>query len=724
MNKILNINLGGFAFTIDDDAFEYLSAYLDSIRRRFSASEGRDEILHDIENRLGELLTAELGNRSIVMLPDVEAAIAIMGKPEDFGGEPIDNRRNMGGKGSASTGGTIRTGKRLFRDEEDKVAGGVCSGLSAYFGISDPVWMRLIFVLLTFVSAGFWIPAYILLWILVPPARTAADRLAMRGEPINVDNIAREIEEGFERIGEKVNEYGADAKKKSGMNEPNKGRNALSSILTFIGSFFGLVVQFVAKFGVLILLLIAVAVFISLFFGWIGSFWGLMAVAPYVDYFSPFSKSGTYLAMTGIFLLLALPAIGLGLFLARLVFKIHTPGWLGAGMTTVWFVNLFALITFGAAGFKSFRHSRTLSIKTELGKLPSDTLRINWATLEDTDGDDLWVNGDGIRLNDGNLQVRDYPEVRIRVSATGNFAYNKSITARGETQEEALANARDMVFEPELKGDALYIPNYYTVPKGKKFRAQNLVVTILVPPGKFVALEDDVNAHVWDVEYAEPDNDYRIGNYPGKPFRMTDKGLVCTDCPDIGDAGYRGGDVFEAFIVEGNLNVEIRRADRFSVRKEGPQSDQENVKILRSGDKMTITTGGKSVSPQFRVFIEAPVFTDLTADNSGEITIRGFDEGRSSISARGASRIKGYFDSDNLDVNLNGPCFLELFGRGSDLTASLSDGAQLQAGAWRTDEAEVSAYNGSKARVFARSNARISNDSSSKVKVEGGARMD
>jgi phage shock protein PspC (stress-responsive transcriptional regulator) len=212
MNKILNINLGGFAFTIDDDAFEYLSAYLDSIRRRFSASEGRDEILTDIENRLGELLTAELGSRTIVMLPDVETAVGIMGKPEDFGGEPIDNRRAMGG--NAGSSGAIRTGKRLFRDEEDKIAGGVCSGLSAYFGIADPVWMRLVFVLLTFLSAGFWIPAYIFLWVLVPPARTAAERLAMRGEPINVDNIAREIEDGFERIGDKVNQYGNSKKKK------------------------------------------------------------------------------------------------------------------------------------------------------------------------------------------------------------------------------------------------------------------------------------------------------------------------------------------------------------------------------------------------------------------------------------------------------------------------------------------------------------------------------
>jgi len=721
MNKILNINLGGFAFTIDDDAFEYLSAYLDSIRRRFSASEGRDEILNDIENRLGELLTAELGSRTIVLLPDVEAAVAIMGKPEDFGGESIDSRRATGGNSGAP--GAIRTGKRLFRDEEDKIAGGVCSGLAAYFGIADPVWMRLVFVLLTFLSAGFWISAYILLWILVPPARTAAERLAMRGEPINVDNIAREIEDGFERLGDKVNQYGA-TKKKGGVNGADKARNALSGILGFIGSSFGLVVQLFAKFFLIILFIIAAILLIALFIGWIGGFWGLMAATPYVDFFSPFSKSGTFAAMTGVFVLFALPAIGLGLLIARLVFKFRAPGWLGVSMTVAWFITLFAVLSFGGFGIKNFRHSRTQRIQTELGSLPSDTLRIHWASLEDAEGGDLWVNGDGIRLQDGNLQIRDYPELRIRVSQTGNFAVQKNITARGGTPEEALSNAGDLVFEPELKGDALYIPNFYTLPKGKKFRVQDLVVTLLVPPGKYIALEEDVNVHAWDVEYADPNSDYRIGNYPGMPFRMTKDGLVCTDCPHLGDADYRGGEAYDAFVVEGKIQVEIRKADRFSVRKEGPESELQKVDILRANDKMTITTNGKTVGPQVKIWIEAPVFTDLLADNSGEITIRGFDEGRAVIAARGSSRILGYFDAENLEAHLNGPCSLELFGRGAELDASLSDGARLLAAAWRVDRVDVSAYNGAQARVFARENAQIDHDPESTVKLEGGARRE
>ncbi|MFM8485676.1 MAG: PspC domain-containing protein, partial [Bacteroidota bacterium] len=94
----------------------------------------------------------------------------MMGKPEDFGtGEPENgNNEQTNQSGKAA----VRTGKRLFRDEQDAIVGGVCSGLTSYFGMTDPVWMRLIFVLLAFISFGFWVPAYVLIWVLVPPARS------------------------------------------------------------------------------------------------------------------------------------------------------------------------------------------------------------------------------------------------------------------------------------------------------------------------------------------------------------------------------------------------------------------------------------------------------------------------------------------------------------------------------------------------------------------------
>ncbi|RME95315.1 MAG: PspC domain-containing protein, partial [Bacteroidetes bacterium] len=183
MNKVFHINLGGYPFTIDEDAYQHLRSYLDTIHRHFRSTEGYEEITHDIEARLAELFMEQLGNRPIVTIQEVEDAINIMGRPEDFGAEPMEENpfTSEAPEGESAEAGTgkkgfkIKTGKRLFRDPEEQVVGGVCAGLAAYFGIPDPIWVRLFFVLVV-ISGGVGIPIYLLLWAIMPEAKTASDR--------------------------------------------------------------------------------------------------------------------------------------------------------------------------------------------------------------------------------------------------------------------------------------------------------------------------------------------------------------------------------------------------------------------------------------------------------------------------------------------------------------------------------------------------------------------
>ena len=191
MNKIFNINLGGYPFTIDEDAYEHLNIYLATIHRHFRQSEGYEEITEDIEARLAELFQEKKGNRPIVNIKDVKDAILTMGTPEEFGADPLGD--DTEGKTSTSQR-QYKTGKRLFRNPEEEVIGGVCSGVAAYFGIQDPLWVRILFLVLT-ISGGFGIPLYAILWAVLPKAESASDRLAMRGEPINVDNIVHITEQ-------------------------------------------------------------------------------------------------------------------------------------------------------------------------------------------------------------------------------------------------------------------------------------------------------------------------------------------------------------------------------------------------------------------------------------------------------------------------------------------------------------------------------------------------
>lgn len=208
MNKTLNINLGGIPLIIDEDAYDRLDQYMHHLEIYFHDSEGRNEILTDIEARFAELLNERLKTKSIVDLEDVEAAIAIMGTAEDFESEQQGEAYKR-----TRPAWDIKTGKKLFRDPDDKVIGGVCSGLAAYFGIEDPIWVRLAFAVI-FLTFGVGLLAYIILWAIVPEAKTASDRLAMMGEPANVRNIARMVESGVEEITDALKDIGREFKKK------------------------------------------------------------------------------------------------------------------------------------------------------------------------------------------------------------------------------------------------------------------------------------------------------------------------------------------------------------------------------------------------------------------------------------------------------------------------------------------------------------------------------
>ena len=705
MNKILNINLGGYALTIDDDAFEYISAYLESIRRRFSESEGRDEIMHDIESRLGEIISTNLGNRSIVMLPDVEAAIEVMGKPEDFGGEPVE-KPGAGASGKK----TFRPGKKLFRDEEDAVIGGVCSGLSAYFGMQEPIWMRLIFVLLALVSFGFWVPAYVLLWILVQPARTAAERLAMRGETANVENIAREIEQGFERLSKKVNDFGSQAASSSA------GRTTASVAGGCLTVFGKLILGFI--------IFIAIMMVFGLGSAWVAGIWAFFTAQPYISYFSPLSSGATYMGFFNAFFLLGIPVVGLVLWLGRTIFRYKTPAWLGSGLSILWVLNFISLLLLGGWAARSFRQGGSVSRNMDLSGMTSDTLHVEWANKGMSGDFDQWFgDDDGFYIGDKGLKMNEMVRINVRRSESGRFEVVQTIRARGATGGEAMENASQTNFDIQLDGNTLRVPTGYEIKEGNKWRVQEVKITIGIPEGKSIVFGKVINDRVRDVDYADPDNDYYISSYPDKVYRMTNRGLACSDCPQFGDRQYRDGRYYEKFILEGNFSTEIIDGEDFSIEFEGPQNDRDAIETIRTGDNLTLTTRGKNLSGQLRCIIKTPVFTSLFADNTGPVTLRGFEEGRASITAKGNSQIKGYLDVNELNVTLSGKSSVELIGKGDRLDATLADGAELEASGWRAQHAEISASEGSRARVNVDQEASVRTDANSTVKVDGTANV-
>ena len=211
MKKTFTINLGGTVFHIDEDAYELLDNYLSNLRIYFSKEDGAEEIVNDMELRISELFSERLRDvRQVITIMDVEEIIAQMGKPEDLSGECEENLH-------ASV--TEEKGpKRLFRDGENKVIGGVCSGLAAYMDW-DITIVRLLFLIFGFFMHGFFIVAYIVIWFVVPEASTATERLSMKGIKANVKNIGETVTEGFE----KVNDYVQSEQTKSTLQRIGEG---------------------------------------------------------------------------------------------------------------------------------------------------------------------------------------------------------------------------------------------------------------------------------------------------------------------------------------------------------------------------------------------------------------------------------------------------------------------------------------------------------------------
>lgn len=212
----MHINLGSYPFTIDIDAYEMLDAYFVSLEKHFAKSENPDEIIYDIEARMAELFLENTGEHDILTMEDISQAIKIMGKPEEFetDEEEESTEKESTKKKSRSQDSQYRTGRKLFRDPDNKVVSGVCSGISAYFGIEDPIWIRIFTAIMGFFTAGTVLIVYIILSVIIPKAETSADRKAMRGEPIDIDVVAKSVEEEISSMSEQIQDWADDFKQK------------------------------------------------------------------------------------------------------------------------------------------------------------------------------------------------------------------------------------------------------------------------------------------------------------------------------------------------------------------------------------------------------------------------------------------------------------------------------------------------------------------------------
>jgi phage shock protein C len=208
MQRIIQINIAGQVIPIEEDAYQILKNYLTTLERQFMKEQGGDEIIMDIEDRIAELFITRMNSGApAIDKADVQKVMETLGAPNELN----DATRNTGSSANYNTGGYAPYNstpsayspqyetRRLYRNTNDKVLGGVCSGVAAYFDI-DPVIVRLVFAGL-FLAAGIGLLTYILAWIIIPAAKTPYEMQAMTGgTPMNFHTIQRNVTEEMQDL--------------------------------------------------------------------------------------------------------------------------------------------------------------------------------------------------------------------------------------------------------------------------------------------------------------------------------------------------------------------------------------------------------------------------------------------------------------------------------------------------------------------------------------------
>ncbi|MBT3384318.1 MAG: PspC domain-containing protein [Prolixibacteraceae bacterium] len=198
MKRTFTINISGFVFHIEDDAYEVLQKYLINLKNHFGNGDEGKEIVSDIEARIAEIFTEKSsGDKNAVTLEWVNEVIEAMGTPENFDNEESDESK---------FGGKAKQKRRLYRDPEQRVLGGVCSGLAAYFNI-DLAILRIVTVVIILITSGAGLLAYLILWIAVPKAINTTQRLEMRGQEVSVKNIEKFIKDEAEAVKESYKNF-------------------------------------------------------------------------------------------------------------------------------------------------------------------------------------------------------------------------------------------------------------------------------------------------------------------------------------------------------------------------------------------------------------------------------------------------------------------------------------------------------------------------------------
>jgi len=560
MNKTINVNIGGRIFSIEEDAYSQLEKYLKAIRNSFDGHQSADEIISDIELRISELFAERINaSKQVIVLSDVEAVIAIMGRPEDY----IDSEdEEMEQAFKRKTSGKNYE-KRVFRDPDDKLLFGVCSGLSAYLGW-DPIILRALFVIST-LAWGIGPLIYIILALIIPKAKTTAEKLQMKGEPVTVDNISKKVNESFSGMKEDIKDFG---KKNdiSGERVNNAGKqigDVISDFFEALGKILKVLIVVLAKILGVGFLLIGVFALMALITTLLGmdSFLPASGSQEMTEFMSSvlYDSTNRGLFYSGVALTSGVPALALTLLGVRMLFqRIRYSGIVAIILIVGWFVGIGLLAASGmhliedrkaeAEFTETLEMSENSSLDTLVLDIEGGELARFKFSGDFIDGSIFFEGGVTIPWVDStNIMYVGKNSITIRQAAGDRFLLEVEKSARGSSQKDAIRNARQMKSSWSLSTDSLKISPYFFLEKGSKIRSQVAEYTLYVPIGKAVTLAPRSKDIIYNIPNVTNTYDRDM---VGKTWLMTEKGLKCTTCRETEEERTEEEETIDEEVIE------------------------------------------------------------------------------------------------------------------------------------------------------------------------------
>lgn len=768
MKKNISINISGIIFHIEEDGYDSLKKYLDSINRYFSSFEDSSEILADIESRIAEIFLSKLNEeKQVITADDVNALVTTMGSVSDFKAveeedfskvaeppltpgqqeSPADD--DAGQRAGSNTGGSAYTPpRRLMRDQKRKTLGGVCSGIANYMNV-DAVWIRLLFALLAF-AYGFTILVYIVMWIVVPgsydldepevekklfrdadrkviggvsgglsaflgiditavrvlflvfsfagglgvfiyvvmwlilpEARSITDKMQMQGEPVTLSNIESTI---------KKSQEGKEQEESQAAKVLMFPFRLIGMLLEALGKILGPLFELVrVAIGILVVIVGIALVFSAIVAG--GVILGMLSSSTFsllwMDHadmnlpIDAISRAFPAWVAVAAFVSALVPAIfivllGVSVVAKRVVFGAAV-GW---SLFVMFFVSV-ALLGVGipkiAYAFKQSGEYKVETLYTLTGRRA--VLRINEIGMDDFHGTLLTLKGHKGK----------------------EFKLVQNYRAQGSTRQKAIENAQMVDYHVVARDSVLTFDSNITFKPDAIFRGQELEQVLYIPYDYPFTMDRGVTRFI--TQYV----DYQYED--GFTWKISEaRGLECVSCPKSEEENAGSGNLtgFNELEINGRFDVRIYRGDIYSVKLIGSEKEKDRYDIHQWDNVLTIEYDGNQKKKwdlkdlkmeEMHIEITLPSLSRLDAAGMGTLRFDDFSVDDLTLDIRGPIKVRGEAHTQKLSVNLSGSAEADLSGHTMILNADVEFASRLKAYNLDAVDAVVEANGASTAKV-------------------------